>query len=117
MGKSLLKPGGKAGTARLCGNSGLVFRIEGRVCYLPPHEMHSMCARGSAPVVSGDGDRVGKAWLSPLLYPEKQDLTLHVGNRLFSVSWPDVERIISRKRMEAPLYSLGVPCRTGPEGY
>jgi hypothetical protein len=107
MGPALAKNGVKAGTARLSGGSGLVFRFDTFVCYLPPHLMGDLLANGSAHLLSGDGDRIGKAWLSPLLYHEKQELTLHVARKLYSLSWVEVRRILTNKRIEAPLFFTG----------
>lgn len=112
MGLSLIKKGGKAGTARLSGDSGLVFHIGTFICYIPPQLMGQLVGRGVTEVLSGDGERIGRAWLSPLLYQEKQELTLHVGKSLYALSWQDAKRILTNARSEAPVFLHGTSGRS-----
>lgn len=84
----------RAGTARGSGK-GLVMEIAGACYYITPEEMPELMKDQAADVVDLHGEREGTAWLSPIIYPKKQDLTALIKERVYMIPYRDLSSILA----------------------
>jgi hypothetical protein len=84
----------RAGTARGSGK-GLVMEIAGACYYITPEEMPELMKDQAADVVDLHGEREGKAWLSPIVYPRKQELTALIKERIYLIRYRDLNSILA----------------------
>lgn len=84
----------RAGTVRGSGK-GLVMEIAGTCYYITPDEVPGLMKDQAADVVDLHGEREGTAWLSPIMYKKKQDLTALIRERVYLVSYRDLCGILA----------------------
>lgn len=84
----------RAGTARGSGK-GLVMEIAGACYYITPEEMPELMKDQAADVVDLHGEREGTAWLSPIIYPRKQELTALIKEKVYLIPYRDLSSILT----------------------
>ena len=84
----------RAGTARGSGK-GLVMEIAGACYYITPEEMPELMKDQAADVVDLHGEREGTAWLSPIIYPRKKELTALIQERVYMSPYRDLSGILA----------------------
>lgn len=103
----------RAGIARRSGK-GMALALGDQTFYVMPDEMAGLAAGQNAAVVNHEGEQEGTAWLSPVFAGKKKDLVALVQDRLFVVSWKEMQALCSGSRN-------GIPVREylarGPERY
>lgn len=83
----------RAGTARGSGK-GLVMEIAGACYYITPEEMPGLMKDQAADVVDFHGEQEGTAWLSPIIYPRKQELTALIKEKVYLIPYRDLSSIL-----------------------
>jgi hypothetical protein len=84
----------RVGTARGSGK-GLVMEIAGACYYITPDEMPELMMDRAADVVDLHGEREGTAWLSPIIYPRKKELTALIKERVYMIPYRDFSGILA----------------------
>jgi len=84
----------RAGIARGSGK-GLVMEIAGACYYITPEEMPGLMKDQAADVVDFHGEQEGKAWLSPIIYPRKQELTALIKEKVYLIPYRDLSSILN----------------------
>jgi len=87
----------RAGIARRSGRGGS-FALAERTFYLPPEEGGGLFSDRNAAIINDEGEEEGMAWLSPVMANKKHDLTALIQDRLFLVSFRDLQALFSGDR-------------------
>ena len=72
--------------------------IAGASYFITPEEFPSLMVEQHAEVVNERGEQEGSAWLSPVIHPKKEELTALIQDRLFVLSFKDMNRLLGGGR-------------------
>jgi hypothetical protein len=84
----------RAGRVRRSGH-GLVMEIGASSYFLPPDEIPALLRDQVAEIVSSTGEQEGYAWLSPMAYPRKSEMSALIARQLYVVGFRELDRILS----------------------
>ncbi len=102
----------RAGNARLCGK-GVALELRGLEYHLRAESMTSLFRGKVADLVNPDGEEEGRAWLSPISAPQKQEFVALIGPRLYVVGYRDFSRLLSGTRPVARVQEYHNPLPPG----
>ncbi len=102
----------RAGSARLAGQ-GLILSVRGMEYHLVGETVPSLLRGQAADLVNPDGEEEGRAWLSPISAPQKQEFLALIGHRLYVVGYRDFSRLLSGVRPRARVQEYHPPLPPG----
>ena len=86
-----------AGMVRTSGR-GLALCMAGVSYYLRPEDVRDLLNVHPCDIVDPAGEKEGVAWLSPLIQQKKREMTLLIGNRIYSVDISHLTRLMAKKQ-------------------
>ncbi len=90
----------RAGSARRCGK-GLVMEIAGSNYHLTKEAIPALLMDQAADMLDDSGEQDGVAWLSPMIYPEKHELSALIRDQVFVVGYREMTRVLQGKQTKA----------------
>lgn len=91
-----------AGIVRTSGR-GRALCFAGVSFFVMPEDVLDLLHERPGDVVGPDGEKEGVAWLSPMTQPKKREMTLLLGNRIYSVDISHLFRLMAGKQAGAKI--------------